>query len=80
MLMSLLVGRAQAEKALLVGRLETSQASSVESRWDLPLSLKIQVAWGVSLAVTMGQGGCSTLSHPLNFGVLSLGLQFQPGG
>ena len=51
-----------------------------ESRWDLPLSLEIWVGWGVSPTVTTGQGGNSTLSHPMNFGVLSVGCSFDTGG
>ena len=50
-----------------------------ESRQDLPLGLEIQVSLGISLAATMGRGGCSTLSHPTNFGVLSLGSGFDWG-
>ena len=44
-----------------------------ESWWDLPLSLKVRVGWGISPVVITGWDGCSTLSHPTNFGVLSLG-------
>ena len=51
-----------------------------ESRQDHPLGLEIQVGWGVSLVAVMGWGGCSTLSHPANFGVLSLVVVFDTGG
>ena len=51
-----------------------------ESWQDLPLSLKVQVGWGVSLVVITGWDGCSTLSHPTNFGVLSLGCGSGTGG
>ena len=44
-----------------------------ESWWDLPLSLKVQVGWGISPVATTGRDGCSTFSHPTNFGALSLG-------
>ena len=51
-----------------------------DSRQDLPFSLKIWVSLGISPAATMGLGGCSTLFHPTNFGVLSLGSSFGQGG
>ena len=51
-----------------------------ESRWDLPLSLEIQVGRGISLAVTTGQDGCSIQSHPTNFRVLSSGCGSSTGG
>ena len=51
-----------------------------ESWQDLPLGLKVWVGWGVSPAAITGQDGCSTLSHPANFGVLSLGCSFSTGG
>ena len=51
-----------------------------ESWQDLPLSLKVWVGWGVSPAVITGWDGCSTLSHPANFRVLSLGCSFGTGG
>ena len=41
-----------------------------ESWQDLPLSLGVQVGWGVSPVAITGQDGCSTLSHPTNFGFL----------
>ena len=44
-----------------------------ESWWDLLLSLEVWVGWGVSPVAITGQEGCNTLSHPANFGVLSLG-------
>ena len=50
-----------------------------DSRWDLPLSLEVWVSLGISWAATMGLGGCSTLFHPMNFGVLSLGSSFGQG-
>ena len=78
--MLLLVGRAQAEKVLLVDGLETSQVSSMKAdRIFLSVS-RSGLAGGSSPAVTMGWGGCSTLSQPTNFGVLSLGCSFNTGG
>ena len=51
-----------------------------ESRWDLPLSLKVWVGWGISPVVITGQDGCSIQSHPTNFRVLSLGCCSCTGG
>ena len=51
-----------------------------ESGWDLPLGLEVWVGWGISHAVITGQDGCSTLSHPTNFRVLSLGCGSGTGG
>ena len=50
-----------------------------ESRRDLPLGLEIWFGLGISPAAITSQGGCSTLSHPTNFGVLSLGSGFDWG-
>ena len=59
---------------------QTSQVLVCESRWDLPLGLEIWVGWGISPAVTTGQDGCNIQSHPMNFGVLSLGCGSGTGG
>ena len=80
MLMPLLVGRVQVEKVLLVDGIGDLTGVFHESWQDLPLSLKVWVGWGVSLVVFTGQDGCSTLSHPMNFGVLFLGCGSSTGG
>ena len=51
-----------------------------ESWQYLPLGLEVQVGWGVSLVAITGWEGCNTLSHPMNFGVLSLGCSSSTGG
>ena len=51
-----------------------------ESRWDLPLGLEIWVGWGISLAATTCQDGCSIWSHLMNFTVLSLDCGSCTGG
>ena len=42
-----------------------------ESQLDPTFSLKALDGWGISLAATTGQDGCSTFSHPINLGALS---------
>ena len=42
-----------------------------ESWFDPTFSLKVLVGWGISLVATTGQDGCSTFSHPKNFGAFS---------
>ena len=51
-----------------------------ESWQDLPLGLKVQVGCRVFPVVITGWEGCNTLSHPMNFGGLSLGCSSGTGG
>ena len=44
-----------------------------ESWFDPTFSLEVLVGWRISPAATNGWDGCSTFSHPRNFGALSSG-------
>ena len=57
----------------LVERLEALWVSSGRVRLDPTFGLEALDGWGISLVATTGWDGCSTFSHPINFGALSSG-------